>query len=71
MSQFSCEIVEHLGVLSRSEAGWTKELNLVSFGGHPKYDLREWSPDHKRMSKGIRLSREELTALAGFISKIK
>ncbi len=71
MSQFSCEIVEHLGVISRSENGWTKELNFVSFGGLPKYDLREWSPDHKRMSKGIRLSREELDTLGECISNVK
>lgn len=71
MSDFVYEILEHVGVISTSERGWTKELNLVSFGGLPKYDLREWSPDHAKMSRGIRLSREELEELKGFLSKIK
>ena len=25
----------------------------------PKYDIREWSPDHTRMGKGVTLSTEE------------
>ena len=30
-SEISYEIVKHIGVLSTSAKGWTKELNLVSF----------------------------------------
>lgn len=57
MSDFKFEITEHLGTLSESARGWTKELNKVSFNDRPaKYDLREWDPDHQKMSKGVTLS---------------
>ncbi len=60
MAEITFEIVEELGVLSESARGWRKELNLVSWNGRdPKYDIREWSPDHKRMSKGITLTTDE------------
>ena len=29
----------------------------------PKYDLRDWSPDHSKMGKGLTLSVEELKSL--------
>ena len=64
MSDFKFEITEHLGVLSESAKGWTKELNRVSFNGAPaKYDIRTWSPDHTKMGKGITLSNEEFQVL--------
>jgi hypothetical protein len=64
MAEIKFEIVKTLGVLATSEKGWTKELNLVSWNDRPaKYDLREWSPDHSLMSKGITLSEPELKAL--------
>ena len=48
-NDFSYEIVEHIAVLSTSKTGWTKELNLISWNGRtPKYDIREWSPEHMR-----------------------
>ncbi|MEI3503270.1 MAG: PC4/YdbC family ssDNA-binding protein [Anaerovoracaceae bacterium] len=41
--------------------GWRKELNLVSWnGGAPKYDIRDWDPDHERMSRGITLHEKEM-----------
>lgn len=55
------EITEHIGVIKEKKGGWNKELNLVSWNnGAPKYDIREWSPDHDKMSKGITLTEEEL-----------
>lgn len=48
-SEISFAIVEHIGVLSTGSKGWTKELNLISWNGRePKYDLREWSPEHDK-----------------------
>ena len=36
---FTFEIVEHIGVLSQTNNGWKKELNLVSWNGRePVYD---------------------------------
>lgn len=55
------EIKKHLGVLSESASGWRKEINLVSWNGNaPKLDIREWSPEHERMGKGLTLSKEEI-----------
>lgn len=65
MGDFKFEITEHLGVLSESVKGWTKELNKVSFNDRPaKYDLREWDPDHQKMSKGVTLNDEEMEILS-------
>ena len=62
--EFSYEIVEEIGVLSQNSRGWQKELNLVSWNGNPpKFDLRDWAPDHEKMGKGITLAREELKSL--------
>lgn len=64
MAEIKFEITEHIGVLSESAKGWRKELNLVSWNEKPpKYDLREWSPDHEKMGKGITLSKEEMAKL--------
>ncbi len=64
MSEIKYEIIEKLGILSESTKGWTKELNLISWnGGTPKYDIRDWSPDHEKMGKGITLTDEEAKKL--------
>ena len=54
------KILEHLCVFKSDANGWSKELNLVSWGGNkPKLDVREWSPDHAKMSKGVTFSGVE------------
>jgi hypothetical protein len=64
MAELTFEITKHIGVLSTSARGWTKELNMVSWNERdPKYDLREWNPDHTRMGKGITLTEEDIEAL--------
>ncbi len=69
MTDIKFEIIKTIGVLSSNEKGWSKELNLVSWNERPaKFDLREWSPDHTVMSKGITLSAEELKALKELLS---
>jgi hypothetical protein len=71
MADIKFEIKENLGVLSESSKGWTKELNLISWNDkEPKYDIREWSPDHTKMGKGITLSKEEVVALKKFMAGI-
>jgi len=56
----SWEIKEQLAVLKENSTGWKKELNIVSWnGGSPKFDIREWSEDHLRMSRGVTFSMEE------------
>lgn len=65
MVDIKYEIIEELGVLSESAKGWTKELNLISWnGGAPKYDIRDWAPEHEKMGKGVTLSEEEAKKLA-------
>ena len=55
------EIVEHIAVLTEQPTGWKKELNLVAWNDRePKYDIRDWDPEHERMSKGITLLPEEM-----------
>ncbi|MCM3360363.1 YdbC family protein [Niallia sp. MER TA 168] len=64
MAELKYEITEHIAVLSESSKGWTKELNLISWNGRePKYDIRDWSPNHEKMGKGVTLSNEELEKL--------
>lgn len=71
MADFKYDIVEHLGVLSENSKGWTKELNLISWNGaKPKYDLRDWAPEHEKMGKGITLSNEEFQALKEIIDSL-
>ena len=70
--EFKFEIKKNLCVLSEGSKNWTKELNVVSWNdGEPKYDLRDWSPDHEKMGKGITLSAEELVALKGCLNSIE
>ena len=61
------EIIKEIGVL---RVGWQKELNLVSWkGALPKYDLREWSPNHDKAGKGITLTKEEAEELKDLLEQ--
>ncbi len=72
MANFEYEIIEELGVLSTNQSGWTKELNLISWNGRPpKFDIRDWSPDHEKMGKGLTFSNEELQALQELINDME
>ncbi|WP_018665478.1 YdbC family protein [Heyndrickxia acidiproducens] len=72
MADFKYEIKEALGTISESPKGWTKELNLVSWNGKtPKFDLRDWAPEHEKMGKGITLNTEELKALRDLLNQIE
>ena len=71
MAELKFEITKELGILSENAKGWTKELNMVSWNDRePKFDLREWSPDHTRMGKGVTLNADELATLKELLSKI-
>ncbi|AVM42623.1 YdbC family protein [Fastidiosipila sanguinis] len=60
----SFNIIESLGVLSTSTNGWTKEVNVVSWNDRPaKLDIRDWDPDHNKMSRGIGLNATEVAGL--------
>lgn len=71
MADLKFEITEHIGVISSNEKGWSKELNLVSWNDRdPKYDLRDWSADHTKMSKGITLTKEEINTLKDLLAEL-
>lgn len=69
--KFSYEILEEIGVLSENSKGWRKELNLISWNDNsPKYDLRDWAPDHEKMGKGLTLTIEEVKALKKLLANV-
>ena len=58
------EIVEPIGVLTEHDTGWKKELNIVAWNGNqPKYDIRDWNPDHTQMNRGITLTEDEMRSV--------
>lgn len=64
MADIKFKIVRHIGVIREGSKGYKKELNLVSWNdANPKYDIRDWAPDHEKMGKGITLTEDELKAL--------
>jgi len=72
MPEFTYKIIEEIAVLSENEKGWRKELNLIAWNGRePKYDIRDWAPEHEKMGKGVTLSKEELKQLESAIAKIQ
>ena len=70
MADLKYEIEKSIGILSENAKGWTKELNLISWNGAaPKYDIREWSPDHEKMGKGVTLTEAEAEKLKELLQK--
>ena len=70
MAEFTYEIVEEIAVISENEKGWRKELNLISWNGRePKYDIRDWAPEHEKMGKGVTLTKEELKELVNVLAE--
>ena len=64
------EIINNVGVIAEQSSGWKKELNRISWNGcEPKYDIRDWSPDHEKMGKGVTLTEAELRALKTIIDE--
>ncbi|MFC0560023.1 YdbC family protein [Halalkalibacter alkalisediminis] len=71
MAEIKYEIIETVGVLAENSKGWSKELNLVSWNGRePKYDIRDWAPNHEKMGKGLTLSTEELVKLRDVLNQL-
>lgn len=71
MPEIRYDITEHLGVISETARGWTREVNMISWNGRePKVDIRDWSPEHDKMSKGLTFTKDELKKLAEIIEKL-
>lgn len=72
MADIKYEIVKHIAVLAEGSKGWKKELNLISWNDkEPKYDIREWAPEHAKMGKGVTLSKDELVKLKATLNGIE
>lgn len=60
--RFDFEIEERIAVLSEGAAGYSTELNRVSYNGYPaKLDLRKWHEGQPL--KGVSLSDDEARRL--------
>lgn len=64
MAYINYEIVRQVGIMAEKQSGWKRTLNLIRWNaGEEKYDIRDWSPDGQKMSKGIVLTRQEAEEL--------
>lgn len=71
MPEIKYEITEELGVISETAKGWTRELNMISWNDRePKFDIRDWSPDHSKMSKGLTFTLDEINGLKELLKKL-
>lgn len=67
---FRFSIIDKIGALAIYKNGWRKELNVVKWNDNPpKFDLRDWSPDHEHMGRGTTLNREEAEKLAQILNR--
>ena len=70
MKEIQYEIVKGIAVLSTSDSGYTKEINLISWNGkEPKYDIRSFSPNREKCGKGITLTEKEAGNLLASLKK--
>jgi hypothetical protein len=45
---------------------------LISWNDRePKYDIRDWAPEHEKMGKGLTLSVEELKKLRDLLNEME
>lgn len=75
-SRVTWDIKQNLGAIYSTRRGrkegdaWMKEVNIVSWnGGLPKIDIRDWTEDHERMTKGITLSESEAKEVMEILQK--
>ena len=70
MKDIQFEVVKEIAVLSASDSGYTKEINLISWNGkEPKYDIRSFSPNREKCGKGITLTETEAKCLFTALKK--
>ena len=60
MSDVTRNVTRPLAVLSETENGFTKEVNMVAWNdGEEKLDIRGWYAGHERCTKGVTLTADE------------
>lgn len=70
MAKFKYEVTKNIGKLSTNRSGWNREVNMVSWNENPaKLDIRDWAPEHDKMSKGVSLSYEEAAILREILNE--
>lgn len=53
-------IIRNLAILGKNRM-WVKELNIVRwYDKHDRFDIREWTPDHRYFNRGITLNEQEM-----------
>ena len=66
----SFQILEHIGTLRTNASGWSREFNIVSWNSNkPKFDIRDWSEDHSKMSRGITMTNVEVKRIYDWITE--
>ncbi|NLB23126.1 MAG: hypothetical protein GX833_07700 [Clostridium sp.] len=72
MADLTYDIKETIGAISENSRGWSKELNLISWNDRePKYDIRDWAPDHEKMGKGLTLTKDEIKKLRDLLNDME
>lgn len=67
----SYELIRNVGTIPSGGRSWSKEVNIIKWsGGSPKYDIRDWAPDHSKMSKGVTLTEQEARNLYILLKRI-
>lgn len=64
-NDISFRLIKHIGVIEEKANDFQLELNVIEWNctGIPKYDIRSFSKDHSRMTKGMTFTAEELEKL--------
>ena len=48
-----------------------QKINLVAWNNYdPKYDIREWAPEHSKMGKGVTFTADEIKELRDILNKL-
>ena len=65
------EIILTSLVHPRAVSEITPTCSVISWNGRePKIDVRDWSPDHSKMSKGLTFTKEEMIELKNLVDKL-
>lgn len=65
------KIYKHIGNLSQSNNGWTKELNFISWEDRePVYDIRTWNAEHTEYGKGVTITQGQMVTLKNLLNEM-
>ena len=65
-------IYRHIGDLSKSNNGWVKELNFISWNNRePVYDIRTWNTEHTQYGKGVTITVSQMVILKKLLNQME